>query len=295
MLRYDTHVHLNEFGVSPDQFIEKLDQAGIWGSNVFSIPPVGFSVNRTTAEYEARLRCLLDFTAPYRDRLFPILWIHPDEDGILQKIDDAAGRGVMGFKMICTNYFVYEDKAMRVLEKIASVHKPVIFHSGILWDGMVTSNYNKPLNWECCLDVPGLKFALAHCSWPWYDECIALYGKFLNAYTKRRGECSEIFLDLTPGTPLPYRRDLLTKLHTVGYDIVHNLLFGTDNRAQDYSVFWGRRWQEIDDEIYRDLGLSEETLACIYGENLKRFLGLESKKFTRKIVLPDGKISEIVL
>ena len=293
MLRYDNHVHLNDFGVSPDQFIEKLEQAGMTGSNVFSIPPVGFSVNRKTAEYEDRIRCVLEFTAPYPDRLFPILWIHPDEDGILEKIEDAAGRGIKGFKMICTNYYVYEDKAMRVLEKIASVHKPVIFHTGILWDGMVTSYYNKPLNWECCLNVRGLKFALAHCSWPWYDECIALYGKFLSAYTKRRGDCSEIFLDLSPGTPMPYRRDLLTKLHTVGYDVKHNLLFGSDFSAQAYNVDSCREWMKVDDAIYADLGLDEETLSFIYGENLKRFLGLEHKEFIRKVVLPDGSIGEV--
>lgn len=29
-----------------------------------------------------------------------------------------------------------------------------------------------------------------------------------------------MFLDLTPGTPEIYRRDLLTKLFTIGYDVI---------------------------------------------------------------------------
>ncbi len=62
---------------------------------------------------------------------------------------------------------------------------------------------------------------MGHCSWPWYDECIALYGKFLNALEK--DGAPEMFFDLTPGTPVIYRRDLLTKLFTVGYDVPDNI------------------------------------------------------------------------
>lgn len=294
MLRYDTHVHLNMFDVTAEQVTEKLDQAGMAGTSIFSIRPGEQSKTRQTADYEERITDLLRLCSGCPDRLFPILWVHPDEDGILSKVEDAVGRGVMGFKIICNNFYVYEDKSMRLLEKIAALGKPVTFHSGILWDGTVSSRFNKPLNWEHCLEIPGLKFALAHCSWPWYDETIALYGKFLNAYTSRPELSAEMFLDLTPGTPVPYRRDLLTKLMTCGYDVKHNMMFGTDNSAHNYNVAWCRQWQDIDDGIYADLNVDAETLENIYGNNLKRFLGIEKKQIVRQVMLPDGTFKEVI-
>ena len=275
MLYYDNHIHLTTFDVSPQDLIQRMDEAGIAGGNIYSTAPIGFHENYKSDVYEKRLQHLLEYTGAYPDRLFPILWIHPDEPEAFDKVEDAVSRGVLGFKMICDNYFVYEDKCMRILEKIAKTGKPVIFHSGILFDGKIYSQYNRPVNWEHCLNVPGLRFALCHCSWPWYDEVIALYGKYQSANYSRPELGIEMFLDLTPGTPKPYRRDLLTKLHTVGYDIERNLLFGTDNHAEDYHAENYLYNRKQDYEIYRDLELSEETLANIYGKNLRRFLGLD--------------------
>ena len=103
-----------------------------------------------------------------------------------------------------------------------------------------------------------------------------------------------MFLVLTPRTPIPYRRDLMTKLHTCGYDVKHNLLFGTDNSAHCYNVSWCRQWQTIDDGIYADLNLDQETIENIYANNYKRFLGLEKKKISRQVMLPDGTYQEVV-
>lgn len=274
MLYYDNHVHLLSFEASAEELIGRMDAAGIVGGNIFSTPPIGFNAKFQSDVYEKRISYLLDFTDGHRDRLFPILWIHPDEPDIAEKVEDAAARGVFGFKMICDNYFVYEDKCMKVLEKIAAVKKPVIFHSGILFDAKVSSQFNRPVNWEHCIEIPGLKFALCHCSWPWCDEVIALYGKFQSARITRPGLDIEMFLDLTPGTPRPYRKDLLTKLHTVGYDIGKNLLFGSDCRVEDYSADYYHSIRKMDDAIYEELELDQETIANIYGKNLRRFLGL---------------------
>lgn len=288
MKRYDGHTHLRVTGADPHAFLARLEEAGMTGAAVISVPPEGYTIMNTTAPYEVRVADVLRFASAAPDRLFPLLWVHPDEPDIGRKVADAAARGVAGFKMICNSYYVYEAKAMALLEAIAATGKPVLFHSGILWDGAVSSNYNKPVNWECCLEIPHLKFALAHVSWPWCDEALALYGKFLNAYTKRPDLSVEMFLDITPGTPEIYRREVLTKLHTIGYDIRHNLLFGTDGRADDYNGDWCRRWQQTDDAIYADLGLSEETLAATYGGNLLRFLGRSEETVSHVAQTADG-------
>ena len=263
MLRYDNHVHMNELAANPDEFIGRLNAT------------TGYIFTKESAEYEARIQSLLAVTKNYPGRLFPMLFIHPDEDGILSKVEDAAGRGVSGFKMICNNYYVYEDKAMRVLEKIAQLEKPVLFHSGILWDGMVSSAYNKPINWECCLEIPRLRFALAHCSWPWIDECIALYGKLRAARRIRPDNMCQMFIDITPGTPDIYRKELMTKLHFIGYELDKAVLFGSDSRVQYYGSSAIKGLCDSDDAIYDELGISEAAKENIYGHNFLRFHGIE--------------------
>lgn len=282
---YDVHTHLRSLDVDSSKIIERLDAANIYAANLFSVSP-------RLSDYEERIDSLLKITKNYPNRLFPILFIHPDEESLSSKIDDALARGVMGFKMICNNYYVYEDKCMKVLEQIAASGKPVLFHSGILWGGEVSAKYNRPINWECCLKINGLRFSLAHCSWPWYDECLAVYGKFLNAYSKTGALSAEMFLDMTPGTPEIYREDLITKLLTIGYDIKNNLLFGTDCTAETYNVDWCVKWQNIDNRIYDKLSVDEETRAKIYGENMKRFMGFTKSNITYACPLADGTMVE---
>lgn len=162
---------------------------------------------------------------------------------------------------------------MKVIREIASLGKPIFFHSGILWDGNVSSRYNRPLNWEDLLLVPDLKFSMGHCSWPWHDECIALYGKFLNS-RKRGLSTAEMFFDITPGTPAIYREDLLYKLFKIGYDVENNVMFGSDGRAHHYPESI-KRYLEKDQEILSKLGVGEDVWQKIYCDNLMRFLGIQ--------------------
>ena len=127
------------------------------------------------------------------------------------------------------------------------------------------------------MDIKGLRFSLGHCSWPWIDECIALYGKFLNAYANGMG--AEMFFDTTPGTPAIYRRELLTKLYTVGYDVEDNVMFGTDCTAGVYSDTWTDKWLKTDGAILRELGADETLFQKLYHDNLLRFLGLKQRDF----------------
>ena len=266
---YDMHIHMG-FEEPVSDITERMDEAGVYGGCIFSFPPRE-NKDVTYKDFDDRLNCVLEFVKPYKDRLYPILWIHPDEENITEKIDIAQNKGIDGFKIICNDFYVYEEKCIRLLEKIASTGKPVFFHSGILWDGNVSSEYNRPLNWEALLRIKGLKFSMGHCSWPWYDECVALYGKFLHALCS--GETAEMFLDLTPGTPFIYREDLMKKLFLTGYDIEKNILFGTDCNAENYSASWTKKWLELDGDIMDKLSVSDDVRENIYHKNLMRFLG----------------------
>lgn len=274
----DMHIHHGlvcaDEGDKP-YIIENMEKAGIWGGCVFSSPPDNMWPEGKP--FEERLDEIFEVVSKNKDRLFPILWIHPYEENIFEKIDVAIKRGIDGFKIICKDFYVYEEKSIEVLKYIAAKGKPVIFHTGILWSADVASKYNKPLHFEALLGIKGLRFSMGHCSWPWVDECIALYGEFMNALTKR-DDTAEMFLDLTPGTPEIYREELLTKIFTVGYDFNNNLLFGTDSHEENYSSFWVSKWLEIDRKIMDKLGVSKAVRENMYYNNLMRFLGKSDKK-----------------
>ena len=274
-MKFDMHIHCWDKPVDPEKLLQQMDQCGMYGGVVMSHYPKERKPDGFDAE--TRINQVLDVCRNAPDRLFPVLWIHPHEPDALAVAELAAQRGIMGFKMLCDNYYVSDPDSMALVRKIAELGKPIIFHSGILWFGGETSKYNRPLNWECLVDIKGLRFSMGHCSWPWIDECIALYGKFLNAYTNGMG--AEMFFDTTPGTPAIYRRELLTKLYTVGYDVADNVMFGTDCSADNYNFNWTQKWLDTDGAILRELGADEAVFQKFYHDNMMRFLGKKPRDF----------------
>lgn len=270
MKRFDMHIHAEATTPDPAKLIEAMDAAGIYGGCIFSNWPKEANPALGTS-FEERLNEVLEWTRGYEDRLFSVLWIHPYEEDIHKKIRIAVEQGVCAFKIICTNFFVNEEPCLALLHEIAALGKPVFFHSGILWDGSVSSEYNRPLHWEALLQIEGLRFSMGHCSWPWIDECIALYGKFLNTLTV--SNTAEMFFDITPGTPEIYREELLRKLYTIGYDMGDNIMFGTDSSAHTYSDRWVEKWLNLDRKILNKLGVSKANQRKLYYDNLLRFLG----------------------
>ena len=289
----DVHIHsgLNDANARDSRFdgaalVSRLEQAGFDAGVVFSQQPTGMLGSHRSGH--DRLDDLMKSCEGQEGKLFPVLWVHPDQPDIFDSIQEAAERGVVGFKCICTNFYVFEDKSLKMLEAIAAVDKPIMFHSGILWDDTESSKYNRPLHWESLCTMPNLRFSLAHCSWPWYDECLALYGKFLTNHMKHPELNNEMYFDMTPGTPVPYRRDLYTKLLLSGYDVQHNILWGTDCHAEKYNPEWTKKWFRIDNAIMDELGEPEETRELIFHKNMERFFGLTDEKYTHRDLSGDG-------
>lgn len=275
---YDMHIHIfnrKNYVEKPDPslLISAMEKAGIYGGCVFSNCPEPSHPLGTP--FDVRLKELMEWTAGYEGRLFPILWIHPDEENVLENMEAAVKAGVVGFKIICNNFFVYEEKCMRLLRKSAEMNKPVFFHSGILFDNQIASQYNRPLNWEYLLTVKNLRFSMGHCAWPWTDECLALYGEFKFAPMLPKEEAPEMFLDLTAGPQEPYRKDLLSKIYGMNWKIDDHLLFGTDCSADHYNPNYAKKWLNIDGEALDSLQVEEASRKKIYHDNLMRFLGIE--------------------
>ncbi len=280
----DMHIHAWGEKPEPDKLISNMEKAGVWGGCVISTFPKGTNFGAGLS-FEERVGEVLAWQKGYEDRIFPILWIHPYEDNICEKVKDAVKRGICGFKMICTDYDVSCKESMDVLRTIAGSDVPVMFHSGILWDGTDSSKYNRPVNWEVLSEIPGLRFSLAHCSWPWTDECIAVYGQFLNGQT--HSNQPEMFLDTTPGTPEIYRKDLVMKLFGSEYDTGHNVMFGTDCFAHDYKSHWAEKWLKIDKNLMLESGVRKEIIENYFYGNVMRFLG-KSSAVSHMLPSPDN-------
>ncbi len=281
---FDAHMHCEVEGGSPEEQIEKMRKIGVFGGSVMSPEPE--SPVEPGYSYEDRMAALDKWTSFAPDKFYKVLWIHPLEKDPIAKMRDAVDRGVSAFKMICDCYYPAGPEAMPLLEEMVRLNKPVIFHSGISWTGKDSSKYNRPLNWEPLVELEGIRFSLAHCSWPWYDETIALYGKFLNA-TASNPNGPEMFVDTTPGTPKIYRKDLLFKLYNCCYDIPHNIMFGVDCTINNYNAPWTKQWVDYDTELMDEIGVGKHLQRMYFHDNFLRFIGETPKDFTHVKPVPD--------
>lgn len=268
----DCHIHIFDAPPDRDGLVARMREAGVDGGVLISIPPGSFAEWARGQTAAGRLQNLFEWCAESAT-LYPFYWIDPTEPDALDQVAMALDMGVKGFKVICTHFYPRDERAAPVYRAIADAGKPLLFHSGILFDGQDSSRFNRPAEFEAMLDVPRLRFAMAHISWPWCDELIAVCGKFLAARRHRPENAQELFVDTTPGTPGIYREEAFRKLFTVGYDVRSNVMFGTDKLAHTYSPEMVRKQIERDTAIMQSIGLDPETIADVLGGNLRRFVG----------------------
>lgn len=270
-MRFDAHVHMHGGQANSDELLGRLKEAGFDGAVVFSPAPNGMLGESGTNEQ--RLEHLLKYTKG-KDTLFPFYFIDPTEEDALWQLRNAKEAGAVGYKVICNHFYPGYERAMKVYHWIAENHMPLMFHSGILYDGInVSGKYNRPCEFEPLLSVEGLRFSMAHVSWPWTAECIAVYGKF-NSFLERNpgGKAAKLYLDITPGTPPTFRQDTMTHVFGNGFHVEDEVFWGSDNFVEDYNTEYARRIRERDDEIFAKLGLSKELRNDIYYKNFMEFL-----------------------
>jgi predicted TIM-barrel fold metal-dependent hydrolase len=176
--------------------------------------------------------------------------------------------------MIPDHWYPWEPRFFQLYEKIQQLGVPVLFHSGILFGFKDSSRFCMPCNYEVLINFPKLKFALAHVSWPWTDECIALFGRF-RANLRRslslgdeRAKEMQMYIDITSGTPKFYRREVLRK--ALAYGCEDHMIFGSDSTASNFMN--AKYVAEMDKGIIRELGYSDEVIKKIQSKNVERFL-----------------------
>ena len=284
---YDGHIHIINNNPKKERFLERTKNADISGGLIISLSPKHKTTDGCFISFKKRLSDVITFCeSNSMNNFYSFFWIDPLAKDASDQVKYAVVSGISGFKVICNSYYPSHTEAMKIYKLIAHYGKPILFHSGILWDGQDSGKYNRPVEFECLLNIKGLRFSLAHISWPWYDECLAVYGKYLNAYTRRSELSTEMFIDITPGTSEIYRKDALVKLFSIGYDIENNIIFGSDCNTRNYNSDWVKNWINIDNSIYDNLNLSKNVQKKIFKTNLLRFLGKINDKMEKRYLRP---------
>ena len=282
----DFHIHTYAApGTDPrcQEFFEAGQEAGVDGGNIISYAPAHFHTNpEKKFSWQIRLEQLLDIVSQLPGYK-PIFWFDPMEKDYAAQLDACSAAGIRVIKVICSHY--YPKDVLPQLQAVADRGMNLMFHSGVIYAENCSSEYSRPLNFEALMALRGCKISLAHLSWPWCEECIALYGAFCWKRTVDP-EAPELFFDLTPGTPLNRRSHYLKMLYSMPYDLIHNVLWGSDGAVgcQDArrSFAGGVIYRELDRKIFAEIAQEKEFPACnpdgedmfalTTGANIERFM-----------------------
>ena len=280
----DCHVH-STGKEKVSEVVDAMDEAGLDKAIIFAPYPGRFTgrwdpkpteymqfsylgVDQEAQEKSTSFISRLQSEAP--DRIIAFAWIEPRLKNAVQNAEDAITKyECRGLKMIPDHWYPYEPRFFPLYERIQELRAPVLFHSGILFGFKDSSRFCRPCNYEVLVNFPELKFALAHISWPWTDECIALFGRFRsNLRADENANEMQMYIDTTPGTPKFYRREVLRRV--LAYGAEDYMIFGSDSAASNLQS--ARYCAEMDTGIMRELGFPDEVIEKIQSENVKRYL-----------------------
>jgi predicted TIM-barrel fold metal-dependent hydrolase len=201
------------------------------------------------------------------DVLIPFASIDPakGKTGAREARRLIADFGIRGFKFHPSMQGFYpNDRSAYVLyEAIAEAGLPALFHTGQtgVGSGMPGGNgirlkYSNPMYIDdVAVDFPGMPIILAHPSFPWQDEALAVAQHKPNVYIDLSGWSPKYF----PPILVRYANSLLR----------HKMLFGSD-----WPVIQPDRWLRD----FEKLDIKPEVRPLILKENAVKLLGLGAAK-----------------
>jgi predicted TIM-barrel fold metal-dependent hydrolase len=264
----DAHVHTLGHE-SADAIRKAMDRAGIQRICLLSPPFLG-----TGDEQRRALHWMRDLTARDPQRLLGYFWLNPllpEAHDLVREARDTEG--IRAFKLMSDHWYPHDEPVRATLSVIEGTGLPVLFHAGILWSHMDSSRFCRPVDFEVMLHHPGIRFCLAHLAWPWVDECLAVQAR-MNDGMKQMGRDNTMYVDLSPGTPLPVREEALQKVMLIGDP--DRTLWGSDDAEADKLEKASRMLAFDRDCLGNTLEVKDGVLAGIFGRNHLRFLGLDA-------------------
>lgn len=260
----DAHCHV-DMSVTADQALAWMDAIGVEKVVCFSQNP-----NRQGVRVRQHVQHVARLAKQTRGRVIPFAWLDPTYRQVKPVLRHAVeSLGIVGVKIIPDGWMPYDPPCMRLYELVAELDLPIMFHSGILWSYGDTSRFCRPANYECLMEFPTLRFSLAHISWPWVDECLAVVGKICETRRRRGHQAHPCYVDCTPGTPPLWRREALQKAYY--YLSADLMFFGTDGRPGS-DVGWPKGVIRRDKQLLGSLRVSKADQANYFAGNFERFL-----------------------
>jgi uncharacterized protein len=197
------------------------------------------------------------------DVLIPFASIDPARgaDGVRTAQRLIGEHGVRGFKFHPSSQaFCPNDRAAYPLyEVIEAARLPALFHTGQTGAGAgrrggggIRLGYSNPIYLDdVAVDFPDMPIILAHPSFPWQEEALAI------AVHK-----PQVYIDLSGWSPKYFPPILVQYANTL---LKHKVLFGTD-----FPMLTPERWRgDLEKTAIRD-----EVKPAIYKDNAARLLGL---------------------
>ena len=204
-----------------------------------------------------------EIAAEHNDVLIPFASIDPAKGklGAREARRLISEYGVRGFKFhpSVQGFYPNDRKAYVLYEVIAEAGLPALFHTGQTGVGAGTPGgmgvrlkYSNPIYLDdVAADFPEMPIILAHPSFPWQDEALAI------ATHK-----SNVYIDLSGWSPKYFPANLVQYANTL---LRHRVLFGSD-----YPAITPDRW--IAD--FERLPIKPEVRPLIMKENAARLLKL---------------------
>jgi len=268
----DTHVH-TKGGEDGNKILKAMDALGLERIVLMSQPPSWSLATGRDEEvgHRAVIEDIARIITPDPERMLGFAWIEPTLPDAVNAVDYALGeKGLRGVKMLPNHWYPDDPRAQACYARINDYAAPMLFHTGGLWKWGNTSKYCRPAEFEIMMDYPQIRFVMAHMSNPWQDECLFVCHKLKFLQRDRELEWTS-YIDIGVSGYRDFGRDYLRKaLYFLGGG---RLMACSDcDSPEDPKAYHYDRARE--EEILREAGASDETVAGILGENAKAWLGI---------------------
>lgn len=267
---WDCHCHLKG-DETPDQVLRAMDQAGVQRINLFSRYPGQMEGPRNYSRKLVResIDHVAGLQAANPDRIFGLIWAEPRCEGMLEELDRGIGeKRLRGVKMIPDHWEPCDPMLFPLYAKMEELDRPIMFHSGILHGFGDSSRFCRPVLYEALINFPKLRFSLAHISWPWIDECIAVFGRF-RAKTNWKLDNCQMWIDTCRGTPDLWRQEALAK--AVPHCTVDRLMFGVDTTPAVLAEYAPVHIRKDTDILKNIMGLSQAQIEMFFWGSCEAF------------------------
>jgi uncharacterized protein len=197
------------------------------------------------------------------DVLIPFVMVDPWRDHAgADEADRLIKAGARGFKFHppSQGFYANDQRMYELYEVIAAAKLPALFHTGQTAVGQgapgggggIRLKYGNPIYLDdVAVDFPDMPIIMAHPSFPWQDEALAI------ATHK-----AQVYIDLSGWSPKYFPPQLVHYSNTL---LKNKVLFGSDHPMITYD-----RWLAD----FQNAGFREEVQPLILKENAAKLLGL---------------------